>query len=66
MCTSVHVSHSGPADVRESLEALVRGDGAQCGAEDSRGAGQRQESQGTSFLIVFSMSFFPQVQTSNV
>lgn len=46
---SAHVSPLGPADVRESTEAAVRGDGAQRGAEDSRGAGQRQESQGASF-----------------
>lgn len=44
-----HVSPSGPTDVRESVEAVVGGDGAQCGAENSGGAGQRQESQGTVF-----------------
>lgn len=38
------VSLAGSTHVRESAEALVRGDWAQCGAEDSRGAGQRQES----------------------
>lgn len=37
-------SLAGSADVGESTEALVGGDWAQCGAEDSRGAGQRQES----------------------
>lgn len=35
---------AGSTDIGESTEALVRGDWAQCGAEDSRGAGQHQES----------------------
>lgn len=36
----------GPTDIREPSEALVRRDGNQYGAEDSRNAGQCKESQG--------------------
>lgn len=44
-----YVTPLGSTDIRESAEALVRRDGAQYGAEDIRGAGQHQESQGTFF-----------------
>lgn len=47
------LSPPGSADIREPAEDLVGRDRAQYGAEDSRSAGQRQESQGTdSFLSV--------------
>lgn len=36
----------GPTDIREPSEALVRRDGNQYEAEDSRNAGQCKESQG--------------------
>lgn len=43
----------GPRDIREPSEALVRRDGNQYGAKDSRNAGQCKESQGKcGFLFV--------------
>lgn len=41
---NVCVSPVGSTDIRESAEALVRGDWAQCEAEDRRSGGQRQKS----------------------
>lgn len=42
----------GPSDIREPSEALVRRDGNQYGAEDSRNAGHCKESQGKCLLTV--------------
>ena len=49
---SVCLSISGSTDVREATESLVRGDGARCGAEDSRRSGECQKSQGRYFELI--------------
>lgn len=59
---------AGSADAGEPSEAPVRGDGAKCGAEDCRGSGKCQESQGTSFTNTFTIAagFLLQASTSVV
>lgn len=47
-----YVTPLGSPDIRKSTETLVWRDRAQYGAEDIRGAGRHQESQGT-FWISF-------------